>query len=151
MTERQEALVQAAGLKPEHVTVTGFAEACIGEPAILTGFFKSNSMAKPTWLRIVEVEVPAGAAVAYLSASPLAVTPDELERERLLAEGDADSGVGQEAVIQMIRSRKPPPEVGEVIEGQAVELPPPVVHDGDDLPRPLPPELADAAGGEGWS
>lgn len=155
MTDRQQELIRAAGLRPQSVTVTGFADTCDGERAILTARVFTGAPPAFAVIREVEGVLPgphrAGAfAVATLSAEFANILPTELERERLLAEGDADGGVGQAAVIRMIRERgKQPqaPSVGEVIDApQVIELP--TEEDAPGLA--IPAELVEQAGGEGW-
>lgn len=131
----KRALIQAAGLRPAHVTVHGYAPACEGEPELLTGTY--DAAVKPAFLKVIRTD--RFAALAQLSALPGPVAATEMERERLNAVID-DLGPGQAKVIQMLRGRGktphpvpvPIPDAGEVEVPYAPPLPP-ADPDGPEL------------------
>lgn len=147
MLPRHAELIEEAGLRPAHCEVTGFAEACDGEPPLLTGRYLAA--VRPAFFVLRWIDQVQ--CVAHLAAGPLELT--EMEAERLRAEGDADGGVGQERVIAMVRdtpSRElPPPPDPEVLE--AIE----VTEEPDGTLTELTPEqqralLEQADYGSGW-
>lgn len=145
MTNDQTNLIRSAGLRPNHVTVSGYVPACDGEEAVLTGIYEAAVW--PAFI-VIRDRPPYGADLV-MSSNPGLAQPTELERERILAELDTDSGVGQADVIRMIRERNPapPPDAPDLdpqpIESTAVEEP--------ELPpsEDIPPEVARELG-EGW-
>lgn len=121
MTEAQAKLIRDAGLRAAHVKITGYAPECDGEPEILSGLY--TAAVAPAFL-FVRRETPASARATLSNFPAFASAETEMELERLNAEMDADGGVGQQAVIDMLRNREAEPVKGEVMPPIAPPVPP---------------------------
>lgn len=146
MIPRHAELLDQAGLYPPSVQVHGFAEACDGEPPIMRGVvMRPDGLIGAYYM----LRATPDGVVATLSGQVALVEATEMERERFLAEADADGGVPQSRVIKMIREHGGHHGRPEPIEAELVaELEP-------DPPEAVPlteltPEQIAAISGEGW-
>jgi hypothetical protein len=142
-----EELIKAAGLRPAHVKITGFADECEGEPAILTGIYDAAVWPAFVFIRATDNEW----AVATISSVPAgSLTATEMERERLLAETDPDGGVGQAAVIKMLRDREGGFETEYVAELPEEPINPPPPEPTGSLTDLTAEQLAGLQLEDGW-
>lgn len=148
MIPRHAELLMQAGLYPLHVQIHGFAEACDGEPPIMRGIVMMPHNARAPAAHFL-LRASEDGAVAMLTASPALLDVSEMERERFLAEADADGGVPQSRVIAMIREHGGHHGPPEPVDAELIEELEPEPVEAVPLSDMTPEQIA-AISGEGW-